>query len=217
MRFDKALKMRRAVIKVLLTIMALVLAFSIPWPGEKAMEASASFNAALLTTKDPEAMIKNEDREVAYVFLMEHIHSLEALYDISPEAPTRMDEVFHQANVFIANTDLTVAQLAAYVADVEADLSTAAQMNIDGANQFLFLNNTMATPAGKYGEAVRVTLSVINLGKAAVTDVVITPTVDTDPKKWPFVIQTATDTRMIKTISAAKTIEDGYRLHQDVA
>lgn len=206
-------------VKIVLALAALVLAFTIPFPGTgiEGMEVSASFNAALLATKDPYAMIKNEDREVAYVFLMEHIHSLEALYDISPEAHKRMDDVFRQANVFIANNDMTVSQLVAYVDETEADLSAAARMNIDGAEQFLFLNNTVAIPSGKYNEPVRVMLSVVNLGKAAVTDVVITPTQDTDPKKWPFVIQTATDTRMIKCISAASSVEEGYRLHQDVA
>ena len=207
------------VVKIILALFALVAAFTIPFPGMgiEGMEVSASFNAALLSTKDPDKIIKNEDREVAYVFLMEHIGSLEALYDISPEAHAKMDAVFRQANVFIANNDMTVSQLVAYVSEVEADLSEAARMNIDGAEQFLFLNNTVGIPSGKYNEPVRVMLSVINLGKAAVTDVVITPVQDTDPKKWPFVIQTATDTRMIKCISAASSIEEGYLLHQDVA
>ncbi len=212
-------KRTQIAIKILLALLALVIAFTIRFPGMGIdnLEVSASFNAALLTTRDPDQMIKDEDREVAYVFLMEHIHGLEALYDISPEAHRRMDAVFHQANVFIANNDLTVSQLVAYVSEAEADLSEAAKMNITGAEQFLFLNNTVGIPSAKYNEPVRVMLSVVNLGKAAVTDVVITPTVDTDPKKWPFVIQTATDTRMIKCISAASSVEEGYRLHQDVA
>ena len=212
-------KRTQIAIKILLALLALVIAFTIRFPGMGIdnLEVSASFNAALLTTRDPDQMIKDEDREVAYVFLMEHIHGLEALYDISPEAHRRMDAVFHQANVFIANNDLTVSQLVAYVTEAEADLSEAAKMNITGAEQFLFLNNTVGIPSAKYNEPVRVMLSVVNLGKAAVTDVVITPTVDTDPKKWPFVIQTATDTRMIKCISAASSVEEGYRLHQDVA
>ena len=206
-------------VKIVLALAALVIAFTIPFPGVgiEGMEVSASFNAALLTTKDPNQLIKNEDREVAYVFLMEHIHGLEALYDISPEAHKRMDDVFHQANVFIANNDLSVAQLVAYVDEAEADLTAAAKMNVVEAQKFLFLDNTVAIPSGRYNESVRVLLSVVNLGKAAVTDVVITPVQDNDPKKWPFVIQTATDTRMIKCISAASCVEEGYRLHQDVA
>ena len=90
-------KAKQIVVKSILALFALWLAFTIPFPGMgiEGMEVSASFNAALLATKDPDKIIKNEDREVAYVFLMEHINSLEALYDISPEAHAKMDAVFH--------------------------------------------------------------------------------------------------------------------------
>ena len=106
-----------------------------------AAEVFAGFDLTMLVTKDEEAKANDEDRAAAYAYLVEHMNSLKKLYDLSPEGCRRMNEVFYEANVFIADNDMTVGQLVTYVNEVETRLTTAAQSNVKGAEKFLFITN----------------------------------------------------------------------------
>lgn len=198
--------------------LAIVLACMITIP-EGPSFVSASFNATSLDTKDPTAKIDNNDRNVAYSLIIDHMNALKALYDLSDDTIAKMDQVFYQANVYIANTDMTVGELRSYIVSVEANI-TAAIGNasvVGSTSSFLFLANDSMVPSGSVGNQVTVTLSVINLGKEDVTDVVITPVISNDPKVWPFVISDSSDVRMIARIPKAADVETAGALKQDVS
>ncbi len=162
-----------------------------------AAEVFAGFDVTMLVTKDESAKANDEDRAAAYAYLVEHMESLKKLYDLSPEGCKRMNEVFYEANVFIADNELTVGQLVAYVNEVEGRLTTAAQSNVKGAEKFLFITNNSSIPKASYGQSINVSFSVVNLGVALMQDVLIMPVVDTDVSKWPFDITSAEAVRKV--------------------
>ena len=191
-----------------------------------ASEVMAGFDVTSLVTKDEGAKATDEDRAAAYAYLVEHMETLKKLYDLSPEGCKRMNHVFYEANVFIAENDMTVGQLVTYVNEVEANLTTAAQTNVKSAEQFLFITNNTAIPKVSYGQTVNIGFSVANLGTALVQDVLITPVVDTDISKWPFDITTAQEVRKIyrlepiadpnKEAESAQPVSWNFRVSNDV-
>ena len=174
-----------------LTLLAGVLMFG------SAAKVYAGFDVTYLVTKNEAEKANDDDRAAAYAYLVDHMNTLKKLYDLSPEGCKRMNEVFYQANIFIAENDMTVGQLVAYVNEVETNLTQAAQSNVKGAEKFLFITNNTAIPTASYGQSVNVGFSVVNLGKALMQDVIITPVVDTDVSKWPFDIIQAEDVRKV--------------------
>ncbi len=200
---------------MILTLAVAAAATKIPVPGN-IREARANFDMSSLETKEDDEMITDNDREVVYVYLIEEMKRLDALNILSYEAKARMEAVFYQANVYIANTDMTVSQLEKYMQTIDADIQAASEKNAVDAQQFIYLSNSNPITSARYGQDTLMVLSVINLGKTDIRDLVLTPTVDTDPKKWPFVIKTASDTRMIPVLPAADSVEQSYELRMDI-
>lgn len=179
---------------------------------------TVSSNVSGWETRDPNAQITDSDRSIAYILIIDYINSMKARYNLTDESLQKIDEIFYQANVYIANTTMTVSQLKDYVASVEANLGNVPGQSIPSSTSgFLFLCNEVPVTDARYGQATTLTLSLINLGKEGVTDVVITPKVSTKVSEWPFVIQTASDARMIATLPAANSVEQSYALRQDVS
>lgn len=179
---------------------------------------TVSSNISGWETRDPNAQITDSDRSIAYILIIDYINSMKARYDLTDESLQKIDEIFYQANVYIANTTMTVSQLKEYVASVEANLGNVPGQSIPSSTSgFLFLCNEVPVTDARYGQPTTLTLSLINLGKEGVTDVVITPKVSTKISEWPFVIQTASDARMIATLPAANSVEQSYALRQEVS
>ena len=59
-------------------------------------------------------------------------------------------------------------------------------------------------------------MSLINLGKTDITDVVVTPTVSNDRTKWPFDINQAYDAQSIQIIQASENTIDAYGKRMDI-
>lgn len=179
---------------------------------------TVSSNVSEWDTRDPDAQINDSDRSIAYILIIDHINSMKARYDLTDESLRKIDEIFYQANVYIANTTMTVRQLQAYVVTVETNLDSVPGQTIPSSTSgFLFLCNEVPVTDARYGQPTTLTLALINLGKEGVTDVVITPTVSTKVSEWPFVIKTATDARMIAALPAADSVEQSYALRQEVS
>lgn len=179
---------------------------------------TVSSNVSGWETRDPNAQIDDSDRSIAYILIIDYINSMKARYDLTDESLRRIDEIFYQANVYIANTTMTVGQLRDYVATVESNLGNVPAQSIPSTTSgFLFLCNEMPVTDARYGQQTTLTLSMINLGKEGVTDVVVTPKVSTKVSEWPFVIQTPSDARMIAALPAADSVEQSYALRQEVS
>ncbi|MCR4586751.1 MAG: hypothetical protein K5686_13635 [Lachnospiraceae bacterium] len=163
-------------------------------------------------TDESSRQITNEDREAAYIILTNEVDTLIRQTQPSKEALQHIYDTFYEANVFIANNSMTVSELNMYVERMKTNIQTAASNPVAGAKDFLFINNASKITSARYSQQAVVNLSVINLGKSNVYDLVLTPNVDTDINKWPFLIATASDARMIDVVAAGSTLEEAILL-----
>ncbi len=165
-------------------------------------------------------IITDTDRQDAYSYLITYKDNLKnsSVQGLAPEITQKLEDTWYEANVYIANNSLTVARLINYVNDVAGRMdSVAAQKPTSYSNtqDFLFINNNSIVTSANYGEYTYLTLSLINLGKSDVTDVVLTPQESTDINKWPFEITTASNALVIPKIQASSDIHTAHTLAQN--
>ncbi len=163
---------------------------------------------------------KDNDRQDAYVMLVDHKKNLEIKYSISDAAEEKMNAIMYEANIYIATTkDITRDELMAYVEGVKRDMTSVVGSGsiYTSTSKFLYLANEVPVTTANYGQQTNLLLSIINLGEENVTSLVITPNISTDNEKWPFVIQTASDVRTIADVKAAPSASDAYAFRQETA
>ncbi len=148
--------------------------------------------------------------------LNRYYSDLKIIYKIPEENLKRMDKIYNSAMSYMANTTLTLSELMSYEASIEGYLSEIAKENTTSTEKFLMLSNEAPILSVNYGEQTFVVLSLINLGKNDITDVVITPTVSNERTKWPFVIEQAYDAKSIPIIQAANNVEEANNKRMDI-
>lgn len=141
---------------------------------------------------------------------------LKVRYSLSDEKIKKMDRVYNSAMAYMRNEGLTESELNAYESSIEEYLLEIAKENTTGTEKFLMLSNEVPISDAKYGEQAFVVLSLINLGKTDITDVVITPTVSNDRAKWPFDINQPYDAQMVQLIQASSNTADAYNKRMDI-
>ena len=141
---------------------------------------------------------------------------LKSLNDISDENKKKMDKIYNTAMSYMNYADLSVSEIASYESTVEGYLKDLANKNTADTNKFLMLSNEVPITDAKYGDTAFVVLSLINLGKTDITDIVITPAVSNDKAKWPFEINQAYDAQTIQILQAADNTEDAYNKRMDI-
>ena len=148
--------------------------------------------------------------------LNRYYSDLKLRYNMTDEKLKRMDKIYNSAMSYMQNAALTMSELTSYESEVEGYLGEIAKENTAGTEKFLMLSNEVPILDTKYGEQTFVVLSLINLGKTDITDVVVTPTVSNDRTKWPFDINQAYDAQCIQIIQAADNTEDAYNRRMDI-
>lgn len=141
---------------------------------------------------------------------------LKARYKLTEDKRKRMDKIYNSAMTYMENAPLTMSELTSYEAEVEGYLKEILEENNSGTEKFLMLSNEVPITSAQYGELTFVVLSLINLGKSDITDVVITPTVSNDRTKWPFDINQAYDAQVLPIIQASKDIADAFNKRMDI-
>ena len=186
------------------------------------VSGGSGFGTSYLTTVHASGneVITDADRQDAYSYLISYKDKIKnsSVQGLAPEISQKLEDTWYEANVYIANNSLTVARLISYVNDIASRMdSIAAQKPTSYANtqDFLFINNNSIVTSANYGEYTYLTLSLINLGKSDVTDVVITPQESTDINKWPFEITTASNALVIPKIQASSDIHTAHTLAQN--
>lgn len=176
----------------------------------KTPDGSTSFNSALLEDRDPNEIIDNDDREAGYVLIIEYMDRLKAMYNLSPSTIQTMDDIFYQANNYVATHDMTVGQYLEYIETIMADLSAAVSgaSTDETTSDFIYICNNNTIRSASYGQSTMVTLNLVNLGTENITDVIVTPVVSTKATEWPFDILTPSDVRIIDSLMAASTAEE---------
>ena len=180
---------------------------------------AAGFNDSYLTSGHTgTATINDSDRQDAYAYLIQYKNNLVNMNNPSQDIKDRLDQVWSAANSYIANNNLSVTALVEYVntTTLNFDSVMGDTANLGDTEEFLFVNNNSITPSATYGQLTYYTLSLINLGKVDVTDVVITPQESTDINKWPFEILTASSVLVIPKIQASSDVNVAHTYAQDV-
>lgn len=141
---------------------------------------------------------------------------LKVRYSLTDEKLKKMDKIYNNAMTYMKNAGLTMSELTSYESEIEEYLLEIAKENTSGTEKFLMLSNEVPISDAKYGEQTFVVLSLINLGKTDITDVVLTPTVSNDRSKWPFEINQAYDAQCVQIIQASDNITDAYNKRMDI-
>ncbi len=141
---------------------------------------------------------------------------LKIIYNLTDEKIKRMDKIYNSAMTYMKNAGLTMSELTSYESEIEGYLSDIAKENTSGTEKFLMLSNEVPILDAKFGEQTFVVLSLINLGKTDITDVVVTPTVSNDRTKWPFDINQAYDAQTIQIIQSADDTTDAFNKRMDI-
>ena len=150
--------------------------------------ADPTIDSATTTTTSDSGRIDDLNRSDADADLYHYMNSLMVQYELNEVQYDRMQDLFNSAVYYIANTDMTVAQLQSYVASVKADMVNVASTDVTTiTSEFLAVADNWSTPTVSYGQAVSIVLPIINVGTETLNDLVIEPEISPDVKEWPFV------------------------------
>ena len=205
--------------KALIVLLAVFVAAGIVLiPDTTAQKVCAAFSASYLNLPgDGTRAIDAADREAAYGYLIDYKKNLINKNDLSQETKQRLEDVWYQANVYIANYNMNVNQLVDYVNTTVENFDNVARDDnkYTDTEDFLFINNNSLVTSASYGQLTTLTLSLINVGKVDVTNVVISPKESNDILKWPFDITTASNVLIIPKIKASEDIHTAHSYAQD--
>lgn len=161
----------------------------------------------------------DEARDRIRGVLNQYYSDLKLMNDISKETIKKMDKIYNSAMDYLKYANLSEAELKSYESQIEGYLKKYVEDDkvvYASTEKFLMLSNEVPIQSAEYNQNVFVVLSLINMGKTDIKDVVITPTVSNDIKKWPFVIEQAYDAQNIAIIKPASTTDEAYTNRMDI-
>ncbi len=183
---------------------------------EVARETTSSSPSDDDSSNDTNNSASEEQREHIRGKLNRYYTDLKIRYNLSDEKIKEMDRIYNSAMAYMRNEGLSESELNTYETSIEGYLLEIAKENTSGTEKFLMLSNEVPISDAKFGEQTFVVLSLINLGKTDITDVVITPTVSNDRAKWPFEINQPYDAQMVQLIQASSNTADAYNKRMDI-
>lgn len=202
--------------KMLKHLFLLMTAVIIINTGAFAVCAEESDNSSDSSTESTIDYASDEWKEHIRGELNRYYTDLKLRYSLTDEKLKKMDKIYNNAMTYMKNAGLTMSELTSYETEIEGYLLELAKENTSGTEKFLMLSNEVPISDAKYGEQTFVVLSLINLGKTDITDVVLTPTVSNDRSKWPFEINQAYDAQCVQIIQASDNTADAYNKRMDI-
>ena len=146
----------------------------------------ANTNQPQATTDTDNRIINDMDRFDADEDLLNYMQSLKIRYNLTDKVMENVHKIFDSAVFYIANTDMTLSELSAYVSSVKSSMDTAATNVSATTSEFLQVGDNWATPTVSYGQSVSIVLPVINFGTEELKDLIIEPQTSTVVSEWPF-------------------------------
>ena len=158
-----------------------------PIPYAEATSDSLSSNAILIGDRTSDRVINNDDRGDADADMLYFMQSLEVRYQLDEKVMENVHKVFDSAVYYIANTEMSVADLWSYVASTKSLMeSTAVAQVTQSTSEFLQVGDNWSTPTVSYGQRVAIVLPVINFGTEELNDLIVEPQTSTLVTEWPF-------------------------------
>ncbi len=195
MRLQKALwtKIKRRVAAGGILVMTGILAapvfpcFDSMMPVVKAISGNSTDFDYSAKIDDPNRIINDDDRFDADEDMLHYLQSLEVRYRLDATMVENLHKVFDSAVYYIANTDMTVEELWAYVAQTKSAMESTAVANVSATtSEFIQVGDNWATPSVSYGQKVAIVLPIINLGTEELNDLIVEPQTSTVVSEWPF-------------------------------
>lgn len=147
---------------------------------------SVSNNTSIINRTSDRA-ITDDDRADADADMLYYMQSLEVRYKLDEKVMENLHKVFDSAVYYIANTEMSLTELWAYVAQAKSNMeSTAVAAVTMTTSEFLQVGDNWETPTVSYGQKVSIVLPVINFGTEELNDLIIQPQTSTVVTEWPF-------------------------------
>lgn len=177
-------------------------------------------NAATVFADETEYQTaSDEERDRIRGNLNRYYSDLKLMNDISDETIKKMDKIYNSAMNYLKGANLSESELKSYESQVRGYLDDYVEddkLEFGSTEKFLMLSNEVPIQSVEYNQQTFVVLSLINLGKSDIRDVVITPAVSSEKDKWPFVIQQAYDAQCIPLIQPAGSTADAFAKRMDI-
>ncbi len=177
---------------ILIGIIGILAVPSLPWldgmiPKVEATEDSVSQNTPATISRTSDRVITDDDRADADEDMLYYLKSLQVRYRLDEKMMENLNKVFDSAVYYIANTDMSVTELWAYVSQTKSSLESAAVTKVSmTTSEFLQVGDNWETPTVSYGQQVSIVLPVINFGTEELNDLIIEPKTSTLVTEWPF-------------------------------
>ena len=154
-------------------------------PYVEAVEESMSGNYLINRTSD--YVITDDDRTAAYEDMLYYMQSLEVRYHLDTKVMDQLHQVFDSAVYYIANTEMSVTEMWAYVASTKSLMESTAVSTVSmSTSEFLQVADNWATPTVSYGQKVSIVLPIVNFGTEELNDLIVEPQTSTMVTEWPF-------------------------------
>ncbi len=154
------------------------------WPGG---EESVSENDVEYVERSSDRVITDDDRADADEDMLYYMQSLEVRYQLDEKVMENLHKVFDSAVYYIANTEMSLTELWAYVASVKSSMESAAVEKVSQTtSEFLQVGDNWQTPIVSYGQGVSIVLPVVNFGTEELNDLIVEPVTSTLVTEWPF-------------------------------
>jgi hypothetical protein len=138
-------------------------------------------------SRTSDRVITDDDRAEADEDMLYFMNSLKRKYRLDEKMAENMQKVFDSAVYYIANTDMTVTELWAYVSSAKSSMESAAVAKVSQTtSEFLQVGDNWQTPTVSYGQQVAIVLPVVNFGTEELNDLIIEPVTSTLVTEWPF-------------------------------
>ncbi len=177
---------------ILIGMMGILAAPSLPWlegmmPQVQATADSVSQNTPVTISRTSDRVITDDDRADADEDMLYYLKSLQVRYRLDEKMMENLNKVFDSAVYYIANTEMSVTELWAYVSQTKSSLESAAVTKVSmTTSEFLQVGDNWETPTVSYGQQVSIVLPVINFGTEELNDLIIEPKTSTLVTEWPF-------------------------------
>lgn len=132
-------------------------------------------------------VINDDDRAAADEDMLYYMQSLEVRYHLDAKVMEQLHQVFDSAVYYIANTEMSVTEMWAYVAQTKSLMESAAVSTVSmSTSEFLQVADNWATPTVSYGQQVSIVLPIVNFGTEELNDLIVEPQTSTLVTEWPF-------------------------------
>lgn len=148
---------------------------------------SVSENTVATINRNSDRVINDDDRGDADEDMLYYMQSLEVRYHLDAKAMEGLHKVFDAAVYYIANTEMSLSELWAYVAQTKSAMDSAAVEKVTmSTSEFLQVGDNWQTPTVSAGQKVSIVLPVMNFGTEELNDLIIEPKISNVVSEWPF-------------------------------